>query len=87
MKKLLSLPQNAVDNYHELHGRSRNEWFCTSDPKEKRLGSGGSGTTWLMEECHRNEAAGTDFDTWLAAEKRILIHAGGDRAADCLHML
>ncbi|MDD2245812.1 MAG: bifunctional fucokinase/fucose-1-phosphate guanylyltransferase [Proteiniphilum sp.] len=76
MKKLLSLPQNAVDNYHELHGRSRNEWFCTSDPKEKRLGSG-SGTTWLMEECHRDEAAGTDFDTWLAAEKRILIHAGG----------
>ena len=76
MKKLLSLPHNATKNYHSLHGRSEQEWFCTSDPKEKRLGSG-SGTTWLLEECWRNENPGTDFNTWLSNEKRILIHAGG----------
>lgn len=76
MKKLLSLPHNATKNYHALHHRSEQEWFCTSDPKEKRLGSG-SGTTWLLEECYRNENPGTDFATWLSNEKRILIHAGG----------
>jgi galactokinase/mevalonate kinase-like predicted kinase len=76
MKKLLSLPYNAVGNYHALHLRSEKEWFCTSDPKEKRLGSG-SGTTWLLEECYRNENPGTDFAAWLSHEKRILIHAGG----------
>lgn len=76
MKKLLSLPYNATKNYHVLHHRSEKDWFCTSDPKEKRLGSG-SGTTWLLEECFRNENPGTDFGTWLSNEKRILIHAGG----------
>ncbi|WP_416188647.1 bifunctional fucokinase/fucose-1-phosphate guanylyltransferase [Proteiniphilum sp.] len=76
MKKLLSLPHNATKNYHALHQRSGKEWFCTSDPKGKRLGSG-SGTTWLLEECYRNENPGADFETWLSNEKRILIHAGG----------
>lgn len=40
------------------------------------MGSG-SGTTWLLEECCRHEGAGEGFDSWLAKEKRILIHAGG----------
>lgn len=76
MKKLLSLPHNATKNYHALHHRGEQEWFCTSDPKEKRLGSG-SGTTWLLEECCQNESAGTDFGAWLSREKRVLVHAGG----------
>ncbi len=76
MKKLLSLPPNATKNYYSLHRKSEKEWFCTSDPKEKRLGSG-SGTTWLLEECYRNENPGTDFVAWLSNEKRILVHAGG----------
>ncbi|WP_294079895.1 bifunctional fucokinase/fucose-1-phosphate guanylyltransferase [Proteiniphilum sp. UBA5384] len=76
MRRLLSLPPNAVKDYHRLHHRSENEWFCTSDPRDKRLGSG-SGTTWLLEECYREEHPGEDFNDWLSAEKRILIHAGG----------
>ena len=76
MRKLLSLPPNAVNDYHRLHGRSRKEWFCTSDPREKRLGSG-SGTTWLLEECHREEQPQKDFSAWLQSEKRVLVHAGG----------
>ncbi len=46
-------------------------------PLDKRLGSGGSGTTWLLEECYREEHPGVDFKDWLLAEKRVLIHAGG----------
>lgn len=76
MRKLLSLPPNAVKDYHQLHDRDREMWFCTSDPREKRLGSG-SGTTWLLEECYREDDTGSEFTEWLKAEKRVLIHAGG----------
>lgn len=75
MRKLLSLPPNAVKDYYRLHERSREEWFCTSDPTGKRIGSG-SGTTWLLEECCKDEGA-DNFMGWLASDKRILIHAGG----------
>ncbi|MCF0160001.1 MAG: bifunctional fucokinase/L-fucose-1-P-guanylyltransferase, partial [Bacteroidaceae bacterium] len=35
------------------------------------------GTTWLLQACHRHDAPDTDFGQWLAQEKRILLHAGG----------
>ena len=76
MRKLLSLPPNAVKDYYRLHDRSREEWFCTSDPREKRLGSG-SGTTLLLEECYWDEQPKMGFERWLQSEKRVLIHAGG----------
>lgn len=76
MKKLLSLPPNLVDCFHEIEKVSRAEWFCTSDPVGSRLGSGG-GTTWLLEACHREEAPGQPIEAWLAKEKRLLLHAGG----------
>ena len=72
MKKLLSLPPNLVDTFHTITGRSHEEYFCTSDPIGHRLGSGG-GTAWLLQQACGN----SDFEKWLADEKRILIHAGG----------
>lgn len=74
--KLLSLPPNLVDAFHDVTGLDRNEYFCTSDPVGARLGSGG-GTTWLLEECHRNWAPDSSFAEWLASGRRILLHAGG----------
>lgn len=82
MKKLLSLPPNLVEAFHEVTGLSRDEYFCTSDPIGHRLGSGG-GTAWLLQEACRAESSlqssilNLQFNTWLAQEKRILIHAGG----------
>ena len=86
MKKLLSLPPNLVDVFHEVTGLSPEEYFCTCDPIGHRLGSGG-GTTWLLQECFRSQETGDrsqesgdrsqEFEAWLAKEKRILIHAGG----------
>ena len=64
-----------MDSFHDVTGLSREEYFCTNDPVGHKLGSGG-GTTWLLEEACRHEQA-TDFDSWLASEKRILLHAGG----------
>ena len=75
MKKLISLPPNVVDRFYDISGLSPESYYCTCDPPGHRLGSGG-GTTWLLQECFRAEAS-EDFDTWLSAEKRILIHAGG----------
>ncbi len=97
MKKLLSLPPNLVENFHEITGYKRDEWFCTNDPIGKKLGSGG-GTTWLLhqaylESCKESAecvsvekgksqisdsmALSSQFQEWLASEKRLLLHAGG----------
>lgn len=76
MKKLLSLPPNLVGCFHEITGADPQEYFCTSDPVGRKLGSGG-GTTWLLERCHEACGAGRGFDEWLASDRRILLHAGG----------
>lgn len=76
MKKLLSLPPNVVNCFHEITGLPAEEYFCTSDPADRKLGSGG-GTAWLLDACRKAEAPETDFAAWLSREKRILLHAGG----------
>ena len=69
MKKLLSLPPNLVECFHDITNTRRDEWFCTNDPIGSKLGSGG-GTTWAVEEARRcgfiNEG-----------ERCIILHAGG----------
>ena len=76
MKKLLSLPPNLVNCFHKITKVDADEWFCTSDPVGARLGSSG-GTTWLVEACRQKEAPEMSVKEWLAKEKRILLHAGG----------
>lgn len=75
MKKLLSLPPNLVGAFHEVEKVSQEEYYCTSDPVDKKLGSGG-GTHWLLKRCWQDCGEGT-FKDWLSKERRILIHAGG----------
>lgn len=72
MKKLLSLPPNLVDCFHDVTGLPRDEWFCTNDPIGQKLGSGG-GTTWVLD------AAQTENGEWKMEnnEKKIILHAGG----------
>ena len=66
MKKMLSLPPNLVDCFHEVTGLSPDEFFCTHDPIGHKLGSGG-GTTWLLNQGH----------DWLKGDRCIILHAGG----------
>lgn len=75
MKHLLSLPPNLVGHFHRVAKVTPEQWFCTSDPVDARLGSGG-GTTWLLRSCMESEGAGS-LTEWLSREKRILLHAGG----------
>ena len=84
MKKLLSLPPNLVRTteegktiFHDITGLSADEYFCTCDPEGHRVGSGG-GTAWLLWQAFAQSGAPEkDFWQWLAAERRILLHAGG----------
>ncbi len=69
MKKLLSLPPNLVNCFHEIANKPREEWYCTNDPIGKKLGSGG-GTAWLLQSCFKDTG-------WSPSEKKILLHAGG----------
>lgn len=71
MKKLLSLPPNLVDCFHDVTGYSHDEWFCTNDPVGKKLGSGG-GTTWLLDQYEQSSP-----DAKTSDEKRLILHAGG----------
>lgn len=88
MKKLLSLPPNLVGCFHDITGLPTNEWFCTSDPVGRKLGSGGGTTNLLLDAykaCSTNALgsngreilSSSQFSSWLASEKRILLHAGG----------
>ena len=69
MKKLLSLPPNLVECFHDITNTSHEEWFCTNDPIGSKLGSGG-GTTWAV-----NQARNSGFIA--KGERCIILHAGG----------
>ena len=73
MKKLLSLPPNLVEAFHEVTGLSREEYFCTCDPVGHRLGSGG-GTAWLLLNAMRNEKLGMRNGDYIQDDK-ILQHS------------
>lgn len=77
MKKLLSLPPNTVSTFHDITPYGHDTCYCTADPVDHKLGSGG-GTAWLLASAYADETTpDTPFDQWLKAEKRILLHAGG----------
>ncbi|MFV0376037.1 MAG: bifunctional fucokinase/fucose-1-phosphate guanylyltransferase [Mangrovibacterium sp.] len=76
MKKLLSLPENLVGQFHQLEQVSEHDYFCSSDPAGTKVGSGG-GTSWLLYQNWLSTCPEKPFGQWLAQDKRIIIHAGG----------
>lgn len=68
--KLLSLPPDLVEHFNSLENLPRREWFCSTDPAGRKVGSGG-GTAWLLEQW-----LASDSEASLSAPK-IIIHAGG----------
>lgn len=75
MKHLISVPPRVVSHFHSIAELSHDDWFVSSDPENKKVGSGG-GTAHILSEQFRNEN-GSNFNEWLAGEKRVIIHAGG----------
>ncbi len=76
MKKLLSLPENLVNQFHQLEQVDQEEYFCTSDPAGTKVGSGG-GTAHLLHQSWLSNNQQAPFNEWLEQEQRIIIHAGG----------
>ena len=76
MKKLLSLPPRLAATFHEITGLDSHSFFCGHDPVDHKLGSGG-GTAWLLWQAFLADGEGHDFASWLSAEQRIVLHAGG----------
>ena len=79
MQYLVSLPENAKGAFHKLSGKPEKDWFCTSDPKGTKLGSGG-GTAWILYDAWRKQMGiknNISFEDWLSKDKRIIIHGGG----------
>ena len=73
---LLSLQPRMAEAFEKLEGRPRPTWFATSDPPARRLGSGG-GTAHLLAEAWRATGAGRSFSAWLNAERKVIVHGGG----------
>lgn len=84
MKKLLSLPPNLVECFHDIMHADHKEWFCTSDPVGRKLGSGG-GTAWLLDACRKEEG---DKPDWLTGWRRRSVSCctRGDKAGGCRAM-
>ncbi len=76
MQTLLSLPENLVVSFHEITNHDPENWFVLADPKGERIGSGG-GTAYLLAEHKKKTLPAAGFPDYLASEKRIIIHAGG----------
>jgi len=66
-----------VPHFHRLEGRDPGEWYCDSDPIDKKVGSGG-GTASLLASAYRSEAYSGSFAEWLSLRKRMVIHSGGE---------
>jgi galactokinase/mevalonate kinase-like predicted kinase len=76
MKYLVSVPPALTHQFHELTDFDPIQFFCTSDPQERNVGSGG-GTAWILGEAWRSERPDVMFEEWLAADNRVIIHGGG----------
>ena len=77
IQKLISLPPGMVSHFHLLEGKDSEEWYCDSDPIEKKVGSGGGTASVLASAFKADEFEGT-FEEWLALKKRMVIHSGGE---------
>lgn len=65
-----------AENFEELTGHRRPTWFACSDPPSRQLGSGG-GTAHLLVEAWRGTSAHKNFQDWLHASRKLIVHGSG----------
>jgi galactokinase/mevalonate kinase-like predicted kinase len=73
---LLTLPSAMARDFAALEERSRPQWFASSDPPNRPLGSGG-GTANLLVEAWQATGAGRSFAAWLRERPKLIMHGGG----------
>lgn len=77
IQRLISLPAGMTRFFHELEHRAPAVWYCGSDPKDKKVGSGG-GTAHLLWSSYRESGFQGSLEEWLRDRKRLVIHSGGE---------
>ena len=77
IQKLVSVPEPLIPVFHDSVKRPSGEWFCTSDPAGKKVGSGG-GTAWILYQAYRTSGFEGSLEEWLVSGHRIVIHSGGE---------
>src|SRR5690349_19426832 len=76
IEHLLTLPPRMAAQSENLEGRRRPEWFASSDPAGKSLGSGG-GSAHLLAQSWPALASGRPFREWIRDRRKLILHAGG----------
>ncbi len=76
VQRLLSLPPAMAARFAALEHKSPPEWFATSDPPGRKLGSGG-GSAHLLTQAWRATGNHLPFNEWLHAGRKLIIHGGG----------
>lgn len=77
IQHLISLPPTMAAEFARLEQRPRPEWFATSDPAGRKLGSAG-GTVHLLTAAWRVTGADRAFGDWLGASRKLVVHGGGE---------
>lgn len=77
IQRLISLPAGMTEYFHELENRDPSSWYCSSDPKNSKVGSGG-GSAHLLWSAYEASGFEGPFTLWLKEKKRLLIHSGGE---------
>jgi len=77
IQHLISLPPRMAAEFERLEKRPRPEWFASSDPPGRQLGSGG-GTAHLLAEAWQATGGTASFAQWLRASRKLIIHGGGE---------
>ena len=77
IEHLISLPPRMATEFERLERRPRPEWFASSDPPGRQLGSGG-GTAHLLAEAWQASGGAASFAQWLRASRKLIIHGGGE---------
>ncbi|MDD5199882.1 MAG: bifunctional fucokinase/fucose-1-phosphate guanylyltransferase [Terrimicrobiaceae bacterium] len=72
IERLISLPPAMAGEFGA--GESPREWFAACDPPGGKLGSGGGVAHLLVSGW---KARGGDFASWLAADRKLALMAGG----------
>lgn len=76
MAEFLNTHPGAASLRDRLAWPRGSRMFATSDPRGKRLGSGGGSVHVLFQAW---QASGEpSFDAWLAGSKKLIVHSGGE---------
>lgn len=76
MERLISLTPAAAPHFAHLRGAAGSEWFCSHDPIDRKLGSGG-GTLHLLREAWEASGTSETLCQWMGARRGLILHAGG----------